>query len=298
MDRLNKYFHQYLNAKVIFGIDLLLSLLSSCLVLLSLNFVSSTPFYKGTFAIWWMTGALLGTLLGMFFFKGYKVVVRHTTLRDLIRYILTLLVKALVTGTLVGCICLMNSSVVLALFYDLLLGLFLMICIRLVMFLFYDSYKRKVKDLSNRQRVLVYGTSDKSTAAITRLQNSPHYQVVGFVSPDKKNKDLKITDLPVFVYQSDKELDRIVEALSVRCILFATEADVMKENNNLVDYCSDHGLKALIVPTIDEVEGRKLLKERVRGVKIEDLHDIIRRATDPKELYRKIVGNSLEDTME
>ena len=33
-------------------------------------------------------------------------------------------------------------------------------------------------------------------------------------------------------------------------------------------------------------------------VKIEDLHDIIRRATDPKELYRKIVGNSLEDTME
>ena len=33
-------------------------------------------------------------------------------------------------------------------------------------------------------------------------------------------------------------------------------------------------------------------------VKIEDLHEIIRKATDPKELYRKIVGDSFEDTNE
>ena len=33
-------------------------------------------------------------------------------------------------------------------------------------------------------------------------------------------------------------------------------------------------------------------------VKIEDLHEIIRKATDAKELYRKIVGDSFEDTNE
>ena len=33
-------------------------------------------------------------------------------------------------------------------------------------------------------------------------------------------------------------------------------------------------------------------------VKIESLHEIIRKATDPKELYRKIVGDSMEDTEE
>ena len=33
-------------------------------------------------------------------------------------------------------------------------------------------------------------------------------------------------------------------------------------------------------------------------VKIEDLHEIIRKATDPKELYRKIVGDSMEDSIE
>ena len=38
-----------------------------------------------------------------------------------------------------------------------------------------------------------------------------------------------------------------------------------------------------------------MLQDRVR---IEELHEIIRKATDPKELYRKIVGDSLEDSEE
>jgi hypothetical protein len=33
-------------------------------------------------------------------------------------------------------------------------------------------------------------------------------------------------------------------------------------------------------------------------VKISELHEIIRKATDAKELYRKIVGDSMEDTEE
>ena len=42
-----------------------------------------------------------------------------------------------------------------------------------------------------------------------------------------------------------------------------------------------------------------LLMEAVkRGGNRQDLHEIIRKATDAKELYRKIVGNSMEDTME
>jgi uncharacterized lipoprotein YddW (UPF0748 family) len=31
---------------------------------------------------------------------------------------------------------------------------------------------------------------------------------------------------------------------------------------------------------------------------IQDLHELIRKATDPKELYRKIVGDSLQDNEE
>ena len=271
MNRLNKYFHQYLNSKIIFAIDFVLSVLTSVIILFSLTFFSSAMVYRGVFSVWWMLGSVVGTLMGMWAFKCYKVVVRHTTLRDLVNFILTLLVKEGVMGLTVGLGSIFNSSVVAGLICDLLLTLFFLICVRLLMFMTHDAIKSRSKYLNERRRVLIYGTSDKSAAAITRLQHSTHYQVVGFISPDKKNKNLRISDLPVFVFQNDQDLDNLMDGLSVRSVLFASEEDLKKESTGLMEYCTNHGIRTLIAPTIDEVVGNKVVQERVREVKIEDL---------------------------
>ena len=271
MNRLNKYFHQYLNSKVIFAIDFVLSILTSVIILFSLTFFSSAMVYRGVFSVWWMLGSVVGTLFGMLAFKCYKVVVRHTTLRDLVKFILTLLVKEGVMGLTVGLGSVFNSSVVAGLICDLLLTLFFLICVRLLMFMTHDAIKSRSKYLNERRRVLIYGTSDKSAAAITRLQHSTHYQVVGFISPDKKNKNLRISDLPVFLFQNEQDLDNLMDGLSVRSVLFASEEDLKKESTGLMEYCTNHGIRALIAPTIDEVVGNKVVQERVREVKIEDL---------------------------
>ena len=271
MSRLNKYFHQYLNSKVIFAIDLLLSAFSSFIILLLLSYLTDTSADEGLFLVWWMIGSVVGTITGMLLFKSYKVVVRHTMLRDLLNFILTLVVKVALMAVLVLVTKHSEPAIWTALVCDLLLSMFLFICIRLLMFLVHDTIKGKSKELSDRQRVLIYGTSDKSAAAITRLQHSPHYHVVGFISPDSNDKNLKINDYAVFVYHSDQDLERIIDNLSVRAVLFASEADLKKENTGLVEYLNQHGIHALIAPTIDELEGNKTVKNRVREVKIEDL---------------------------
>ena len=273
MSRLNKYFQQYLSAKVIFAIDLVLSVFASAIVVLTLAFFakSGAAVYRGVFSLWWMISSVVGTIAGMLLFKSYNVVVRHTTLRDMLNYILALSVKVILMGLVVGFVRIFNASVVVALALDFLLSLFLMICVRLVMFWVYDMYKRKFKELSNRQRVLVFSTSDKSAAVVTRLENSPHYKVVGFITRDDKSKNLRINDLPVFVCHTDKQVEQALDQLSVRAILFSNEADVMSENNGLVDYCNRNNVKTLIIPTIDELEGNQMLRDRVREVKIEDL---------------------------
>ena len=273
MSRLNKYFQQYLSAKVIFAIDLVLSVFASAIVVLTLVFFakSGAAVYRGMFSLWWMISSVVGTIAGMLLFKSYNVVVRHTTLRDMLNYILALSVKVILIGLVVGFVRIFNASVVVALALDFLLSLFLMICVRLVMFWVYDMYKRKFKELSNRQRVLVFSTSDKSAAVVTRLENSPHYKVVGFITRDDKSKNLRINDLPVFVCHTDKQVENALDQLSVRAILFSNEADVMSENNGLVDYCNRNNVKTLIIPTIDELEGNQMLRDRVREVKIEDL---------------------------
>ena len=271
MSRLNKYFHQYLSPKIIFSIDLLLSLLTSLVILLSLNFFSHSLVYHGVFTVWWMLGSLVGTLIGMVIFKCYKVVVRHMMLRDLVNFIFTLLIKECVMGLMVGFACRFNSGVLAALICDLLLSLFFLICVRLLMFMTYDAVKGRSNEKNELRRVLIYGTNDKSAAAVTRLLHSTHYHVVGFISPNRQNKNLKINDYPVFVYQNDKELDTLLDNLSVRSILFASEPDLKKESTGLIEYCTNHGIRPLIAPTIDEVAGNKVVRDRVREVKIEDL---------------------------
>ena len=273
MSRLSKYFQQYLSAKVIFAIDFVLSVLASAIVLLTLVFFAKTGSnsYREMFSLWWMTSSIVGTVAGMLFFKSYNVVVRHTTIRDLVNYILALLVKVVLMGAVVGLVCLFNSSVFIALVYDYLLSLFLLICVRLLMFLVYVVSKKKFKELNDRQRMLVFSTSDKSAAVVIRLENSPHYEVVGFITRDDTSKNLRINDLPVFVCHTDKEVEKVLDNLSVRSILFSNEADVISENTCLVEYCNQHNVKTLIIPTIDELESNQLLRDRVREVKIEDL---------------------------
>ena len=273
MSRLKKYFNQYLNARVVFTIDFLLSVFASIIAMLTLVFLarSGSNYYKGMFSLWWLIASIVGTVTGMLLFKSYNVVIRHTSLRDVLKYMLVLLVKEAVMGLMVGLICLFNRSVALALIFDLLMTLFLLIAVRLAMFFVYDLYKRRLKELNERQRVLVFSTSDKSAAAVTRLENSPHYEVVGFITRDDRSKGLRINNLPVFVCHDDKAVEQAVDRLSVRIILFSNEADVMRENNGLVEYCNKNNIKTLIMPSIDAVDDGKDHSLKIREVKIEDL---------------------------
>jgi FlaA1/EpsC-like NDP-sugar epimerase len=273
MSRLKKYFNQYLNAQIVFAMDFLLSVFASVIVMMTLVFFakSGSGYYRGIFSLWWLISSIVGTVAGMLLFKSYNVVIRHTSLRDLLKYMLVLGVKIVVMGLTVGLICQFNRSVAIALAFDLLLTLFLLIAVRLVMFFVYDFYKRRVKELNIRQRVLVFSTSDKSAAAVTRLENSPHYEVVGFITRDDRSKGLRINDLPVFVCHTDKEVEHVVDRLSARAILFSNEADAAKENTGIIEYCNKNSIKTLIMPSIDAIEDDKSHPLKIREVKIEDL---------------------------
>ena len=118
---------------------------------------------------------------------------------------------------------------------------------------------------------MVYSSSEKSAAIVVRLQNSPHYEVVGFITRDDTSKNLRINDLPVFVCHNDKQIEKAIDGFSVRAILFSSEDDVVKENLGLIEYCNRNNIRTLIAPTIDDLDENKLQRSKIREVKIEDL---------------------------
>jgi len=269
--RLSRYITEYLDSKAIFALDLVLSVVASSFVLLILNFFSSGSAYHGRFAICWLVSALVASIAAMLLMRSYNQIVRHTTLRDVARLLVTVTLKDVLMLLTLLAIRSVDLYVVLALFSDQVLTFFLLLFIRLVMTAAYDFYKRRVRDLQERQRVLVVGTNDKSVAAITRLQNSPHYQIVGFLSPTPAEKGQKIAGLPIYNYQNESDIKALISKLSLRAVLFASEDDAQRENHGLIEYCARQHLTTLIVPTIDEVVGGKYMKHKVRQVKIEDL---------------------------
>lgn len=81
---------------------------------------------------------------------------------------------------------------------DVLVTLFLLLALRLCMIVVYDLIKLKQSRRANSRQVLVYGTGDKSVSLVTRLQNSPHYRVVGFLTYGKSLRKHTIAECPVY----------------------------------------------------------------------------------------------------
>ena len=275
--KLSKYVSEFLSPRIIFGVDLMLSVLASALVLFFLTVFSEVEPFSGYFIAWWLGGSLVFSIVAMLIFRSYNVIVRHSTLRDLANFVFIFLIKDVLLAVLLWVLGLFSSILFVALFYDLLLSVFLIICVRLLMVYMYDSIRSRLggKDSGNirnsAMRVLAYGLSDKSVASVTRFLNSPHYKLIGFLSDNHQDHSMKISDYPIYVYESEEDFKNIVTNMNVGAIMFSTESDAQKEQNGLISFCANNGIKTLIAPSVDEVIGGRFMKSQIREVKIEDL---------------------------
>ena len=143
--------------------------------------------------------------------------------------------------------------------------------VRLLMIYVYDNYKKQVRELERRERVLIYGIEDKAVATSSRLRGSKRYEVVGLISNRTDIEHSMIADQKVYHLDTQAEFETVVNQLSLRGIIFTREKDVAAEEGHLVRFCTERGLKILIAPAVDEITGAPTPKLQVRNIKIEDL---------------------------
>lgn len=140
-----------------------------------------------------------------------------------------------------------------------------------MMIVAYDLIKHRLKRRSNCSRVLIYGTGDKSVALVMRLQNSPHYEVSGFLTYGPRLKNHMLAQHCVYYFESAGNVKYLRGRYDIDAILFATESEAQSEQERLLKYATDNDIKILIAPPIDEVVGGRLMKSSIREIKIEDL---------------------------
>ena len=86
------------------------------------------------------------------------------------------------------------SDILWLMLLDAIFTFLLLVVVRLAMIVSYDLFKSKMRERMNVKRILVYGTHEKSIAVITRLLDSSHYDIVGFISPSSSDKRIRISN--------------------------------------------------------------------------------------------------------
>ena len=154
---------------------------------------------------------------------------------------------------------------------DMSLTIIFLLMVRVTMIVAYDTLREKVISSRKRVNVMVYGVDDKSVATVTRLANSTHYNVIGYLNFGRRLRGQNINGVKIFYFEKESDITLFRDRFFVDAILFAREDGVKKEANRLIEYCQNAEVKVLVAPTIDEVIDGKIMKSSIREVKIEDL---------------------------
>ena len=263
---------RYLNTRVVFVIDVLLSVLASFLMLLAASGTDKGAEITPFIILQWSIASGVFFAIASIITRSYRIIIRHSTMRDLANLVTVVTLSELMLGAVVYIVeDTPLSEILWLMLLDSIFTFLLLIVVRLAMIVSYDLFKSKMRERMNIKRILVYGTHEKSIAVITRLLDSSHYDIVGFISPSSSDKRIRISNFKVYYASTEEELNSLATDLGLSGILFTTEQDAQTEQDRLIQMATSLNIKILVVPSINEVEGNNLLHYRVREIKIEDL---------------------------
>ena len=270
LDKLNKYLKRYVSTRVIFLMDVCLSCVSSLISMVVSWLVMSPDTLSFPRILLWISFSTFSSALLIYGLKTYRIIIRHMTIRQLGSFAVVAAGSALFAFLAYALLFGYGDIILLASTSGFLFSFAVFVIARAVMVVAYDAVKSRLEYRRKCQNVLIYGISDKSVSIVSRLHTSPHYAVRGFISYSSDDKQLVISELPVYLCESEDAFRVLMKETSTDAILFATKEDANLEKDRMVKYAVDCDIRILFAPPIEEsADGLPALP--VRNIDIEDL---------------------------
>lgn len=266
---LKRYLKKYVSTRVIFIMDVGLSAMSSFLSALFTELLVSGGVFDPIRVLIWTAVATISSAFLVWIFKTYRIIIRHTTLRQLGSFAGVAGGQAVFTFLLFTIMFGYSTTVLLASTSDLLLTFTALVIVRTLMVIAYDLVKSRLEYRRNCLNVMIYGTSDKSVACVSRLQTSPNYAIIGFMKQSPAQR-LVISELPVYTFSNEHDFIKLMKGTGTDAILFVTKKDANREKDRIVKWAVDDNIKILFAPPIEESKGG-IPALSIRNIDIEDL---------------------------
>ena len=269
--RLTKYVNKYLNTRLVFFIDMCLSIIASLLALVLINvLVPQAELITLKPISIWLGCSVLFSFIFIWVLRAYRIIIRHTTLRDLAKFAFVAFLKVVATGIVFGAILEQSVALYLVIVSDFFLTFAFFFVMRVAMFMAYDAVKGMMEHKKKCMNVLIYGVGVKSVSLISRLQDSSSYNIVGFLQFGKSSVTHIIAEKKTYYVNSEEEFVDAIDTVDADAILFATEEEARFEKDRMIKFALASGLKLLFAPAIDEMVDGKI-SHNLRNIEIEDL---------------------------
>lgn len=274
---LDKALSKYVSTGLIFALDVLLSFISSVLVILGAHYLVTNTAGVGTLDYWnrftwvWIAAATLSSGVMFWVFKSYRVIIRHSSMGDVLRFGMAVFCATLIDGIVLCAAGLWHAnSTWLVLFSYFIFCIFLLVTFRVFLIRVYEELQRRFRlSRYNRMRVMIYGTGEKCIALETRLRSSKHFNVVGYLTDVGTEDRMTTHNLPAFLFENESDARRILQKQSVGGIIFARDSDIRRESQRLIPLATKAKVRLLVVPSIDDFAN--ITTQSVRNLKVEDL---------------------------
>src|SRR5687767_12565334 len=117
--------------------------------------------------------------------------------------------------------------------------------------------------------VLVLGAGDTALTLLRELERSPAWRVVGFLDDDPEKIGLLLNGVKVYGRVAD--LRDVAERIGVQHAIVAMPGATHEERRRAVQACSDAQVKALTVPSYDDLVSGRVTVSSLREVELDDL---------------------------
>ncbi len=265
--------NKYLNSTIILCLDTFVSIGASLFTVFLASIFFYPRFNTPALTLLWVSICAVISLAVFLVFRTHKMIIRHTTLRDIGRFGFAGISKGLLL--LLACVLIsyfpLDVKMLSLICFDILWTVVALVAMRVVMVFIYGFVLKNRRTNKKSQRILIYGTGTKGASLVTQLQNSEVHEVVGFIKYGPEVKEQSLMGKPINYFETEEDLKTLTQDLNVDSILFAHAREAREEQDRLIHFCADLGIKILIAPSISEAVGGKVMNQTIREIRVEDL---------------------------
>jgi len=124
------------------------------------------------------------------------------------------------------------------------------------------------KKSSNKKNVLVYGAGDAGRQLVIALENSPEFNVGGFLDDNKQLHRLVLLGQNIY---SPLRLEKLVQTKDISLVFLALPSISRSRRNQIIENLNKYKLNVKTLPSISEIVDGRITLSDVKDLNIDDL---------------------------